>query len=85
MPLANRSRRSLLLLSLTVMTGAMTVVTALSAEWIEAIFGFEPDGGTGEWEWVIVAALALVTATLALATRASWRAPVKVAVGSELL
>jgi hypothetical protein len=77
---AKRSRRSLLLLGLTVFTGVMTVVTMVSTEWIEEIFGVDPDGGSGALEWGIVAALAIVTMLLAVATRAAWRVP---ALGSE--
>lgn len=44
---------------------ALAILTALVPSWIEALFKFEPDGGTGELEWLIVGffgALAVVAA-----------------------
>jgi hypothetical protein len=78
-----RSRRSMWLLGLTVFTGVMTIVTMISAEWIELLFGVDPDGGSGALEWGIVAGLAIVTLLLALATRAAWRTPALASEGSS--
>ena len=38
-----------------------TALTAVSAEWIEELFGWSPDGGNGSFEWLIVIALGLAT------------------------
>jgi len=55
---------------LSALLGLATIVTAIWPMWIEGLFGLEPDGGTGETEWWIVAVLAVVTvATAALARR----------------
>lgn len=47
--------------------GACLVLLALTAvwpDWIELIFGVEPDGGNGALEWALVAALAACAAGL---------------------
>ena len=51
-----------------VVAGFMAVLTLVNAEWIEAIFGVDPDGGSGELEWIIVLGLATFSA---VATRVS--------------
>lgn len=42
----------------------MTVVTAIEPQWIEVLFGAEPDGGSGAVEWVLVAVLGAVAIVL---------------------
>jgi len=56
--------------ALSVLLGMATILTAVWPTWIEGVFGFDPDGGSGKAEWWIVAVLALVTvSTAALARR----------------
>jgi hypothetical protein len=43
-------------------SGVTFLATLLWHDWIEVIFGVEPDGGDGSLEWLIV----VVTATLAI-------------------
>lgn len=51
-----------------VLGGALLILTLISREWIEQIFGVDPDGGSGALEWLIVAGL------LAVAVVSSWLA-----------
>jgi hypothetical protein len=58
---------------LACLTAALTLLTLVDPEWIESVFGVEPDGGNGALEWAIVAGLALVTLALGLSARTEWR------------
>jgi protein-S-isoprenylcysteine O-methyltransferase Ste14 len=53
--------------------GALTVLTLLVPDWIEVVFGVEPDGGSGAAEWLIVTGLGLVTLILAALSVRAWR------------
>jgi hypothetical protein len=46
------------------------VLTLFTRDWIELIFGVDPDGGSGSMEWLIVAVL--FTASLLLGSVAGW-------------
>jgi hypothetical protein len=55
---------------LSALLGTATIVTAVWPTWIEGLVGFDPDGGSGETEWWIVAVLAVISvAAAALAHR----------------
>jgi hypothetical protein len=58
---------------LAVITAALFVLTLVSQEWIEEIFGVDPDEGSGALEWAIVAALAVATVAFTLLARAEWK------------
>jgi len=51
-------------------TGVLAVVTIFWQDWIEALFGVDPDRGSGSAEWLVVAVLAVVTVAL---TAGAWR------------
>ena len=54
-------------------TGILAVVTIFWQEWIEAVFGVDPDHGNGSVEWSFVAVLGLAAAVLAACARIEWR------------
>jgi hypothetical protein len=54
-------------------TGILAVATLITREWIEILFGVDPDGGSGALEIGIVVALAAATVTFGLLARAEWR------------
>jgi hypothetical protein len=56
-----------------VMFAAALGLTLLWHDWIERLFGFEPDGGDGSFERVIVAALAVAAVASSVLARREWR------------
>ena len=54
-------------------TFVLLVMTLISREWIEEIFGVDPDGGSGALEWAIVVVLAIATAAAWFAAGREWR------------
>lgn len=60
-------------LTIAIAATVLGVVTLISREWIELVFGVDPDGGSGGLEWAIVIGLFAVAAVAALAARVDWR------------
>ena len=58
---------------LAALCGFLGILTLFTRDWIEALTGFHPDNHNGSFEWMIVAALALVCILLSIAARADWR------------
>jgi hypothetical protein len=55
---------------LAVLSGLLLVLTLVTREWIEILTGWDPDGGNGAVEWLIVVVLLVATATFGLLARA---------------
>lgn len=60
-------------LALSIASAASLALTALWPQWIELLFGFDPDGGNGSDEWGITLSLMAATATLIALTGREWR------------
>jgi len=58
---------------LAAVTAALLLLTLISREWVEEVFGVEPDAGSGALEWAIVIALAVATVAFSLLARAEWK------------
>lgn len=54
-------------------TGVVAIVTLLWHDWIEVVFGADPDRGNGSAEWLVVLILPVLTAVLAVGARREWR------------
>lgn len=55
------------------LSALMFVVTSVWPQWIEAVFGFDPDGGSGEAEWSLEAGLCAFTLLMFVAARREWK------------
>jgi len=58
---------------LAAVTAALLLLTLISREWIEEVFGVEPDADSGALEWAIVIALAVAMVAFSLLARAEWK------------
>jgi hypothetical protein len=54
-------------------TGAVAIITLFWQDWIETIFGVDPDKHSGSAEWLVVLILLAVTSALAIGARLEWR------------
>jgi len=69
-----RSRRFRLEVGLAALGALLFVVTVAWPEWIEMIFGVDPDHGDGSLEWLILGVTALCAIGASLRARVDWRA-----------
>jgi hypothetical protein len=49
------------------------VLTLFWPDWIEAVFGVDPDRHSGLFEWLVVAVLFIAAVSLGALARADWR------------
>jgi DMSO/TMAO reductase YedYZ heme-binding membrane subunit len=67
------SRRFWLESVLGSITGVVAIITLFWHDWIETIFGVDPDRGNGSAEWLVILILLAVTLILAIGARLEWR------------
>jgi hypothetical protein len=53
--------------------GFLAVLTLVWPDWIEGVFGVDPDQHNGTVEWALVAGCAVVAVVLAVLARREWR------------
>ena len=58
---------------LAALSATALVLTSLWPQWIEDLFGLEPDGGSGETEWGLSIGLAIATAVFITRAGQAWR------------
>lgn len=54
-------------------TSILFVITLVRRDWIEIVFGINPDSRNGAFEWLLVGALLVVTITLFTLANYEWR------------
>lgn len=69
------SRRWLVETGAAVSAAVLAMLTAAWPDWIELVLGVDPDRHSGRAEWIVVAALAGISATSALLAGRAWRRP----------
>jgi tetrahydromethanopterin S-methyltransferase subunit E len=64
---------------LATITGVLFVVTLFVRNWIEVVFGVDPDRQNGALEWAIVGTLLVVTLLFSALARAEWKRAIRLA------
>jgi hypothetical protein len=54
-------------------TAFLAILTSAWPDWIEGVFGFDPDHHSGSLEWAIVSFCLVVTFACVLMARRQWR------------
>jgi hypothetical protein len=67
--LGNARIRFWIEIALAALEAGLALLTIFTREWIELLFGIDPDQGSGALEWAIVGALFVASVALALAAR----------------
>jgi hypothetical protein len=68
-----KNSRMLIEALLAALSAAALVLTFLWPQWIEDLFGLDPDGGSGETEWGLSIGLAIVTVVFITRASLAWR------------
>lgn len=58
---------------MAIVTSILFVITLVQRDWIEIVFGVDPDQANGSLEWLIVGALLVVSITLFTLASYEWR------------
>ena len=58
---------------MAIVTSMLSVITLVQRDWIEIVFGIDPDNRGGTLEWLIVGALLVVTIALFTLANYEWR------------
>ena len=66
-------RRFWLETAMAIVTSILFVITLVQRDWIEIVFGVDPDNRNGTLEWLIVGVLLVVTITLFTLASFEWR------------
>ena len=66
-------RRALARSAAAAMFVVLTIAFLIEPTWIERVFAAEPDGGTGEAEWMLAAAAGLVALATSISAGVAWR------------
>ncbi len=61
--------------ALATVTGLLAVITLFTRDWIEVVFGVDPDHGSGSLEWALIAVLVVATLVVGSLARMEWRRP----------
>lgn len=61
-------------------TGVLLVLTLVWKDWIEVIFGVDPDSGNGSLEWSIVGVMLVLTIVFCTSATYEWRRTQKISV-----
>ena len=59
-------------IALACICAALGVLTAIWPDWIEEVFGVDPDQHSGSFEWFIVLGFAIAASMSALVARFEW-------------
>jgi hypothetical protein len=66
--------------ALASITGVLALLTLIWRDWIEIVFGFDPDHHNGSFEWLIVAVLLAATVVFSVLARRAWKMAVIITV-----
>ncbi len=59
--------------ALTVLGGALSLLSLFVPNWLERLFGSAPDNGSGAFEWAIALGILSATALCGFLVRWEWR------------